>query len=250
MSAALTVSTSASATCTITSALRVALRSRLAVALEATRAAGIEIAPPCVNRSQARFTVEEGQIRFGLAAVKGVGQAAIDAIVAAREAAGGAFRDLAHLCRDLDLRAVGSKTLETLARAGALDQFDGHRAQLTAGLESAWGLAQRRQADLAMGQSSLFGDQGSDAVEIRPTLPVVDPWTQAETLRNERELMGFYVSGHPLDDYAAERRAFANLKLGHGDGVEPEREYAAVGIVTAVQRRIARSGKPVGSPTV
>jgi len=219
---------------------------KLAVALEATRAAGVEIEPPCINRSQAHFAVDNGRIRFGLAAIKGVGQAAIEAIEVAREAAGGAFDDLAHLCRDLDLRAVGRKTIETLARAGALDHFGGHRAQLVAGVESAWGLAQQRQADLAMGQSSLFGDGASGAAGGgRFALPTVEPWTRAESLRNERELMGFYVSGHPLDDYAAERRAFATLSLGDADGVQPERDYAVIGIVTAIQRRTSRNGKPL-----
>jgi DNA polymerase-3 subunit alpha len=141
---------------------------------------------------------------------------------------------------------VGRKTIETLARAGALDDFGGHRAQLVAGVEAAWGYAQRTQADDALGQSSLFGPHAGDgAGEIRPALPVVEPWSRAETLRNERDLMGFYISGHPLEEYRAETKAFANLRLGDAAGVEPERDYSVVGIVTAVQRRTSRAGKPM-----
>src|SRR5690606_22467525 len=175
---------------------------KLATALEATRGAGIEILPPCVNRSAAHFTVEGGRVRFGLAAIKGVGHGAIEAVVEAREKAGGAFGSLFDLVRDLDLRAVGKKTLEALAQAGALDAFEGHRAQHVAAVETAFGWAQKRQADKAAGQNSLFGGFGGDgAGEYLPALPHAEPWTRGEQLRFERDLMGFYVSGHPLDDY-------------------------------------------------
>ncbi len=224
---------------------------KLAIALEATRMAGLELLPPCVNRSQANFTVEHGRVRFGLAAIKGVGAQAIESVLKARAKAGGAFDDLPHLCKDLDLRTVGKKTIEALARAGALDMFEGHRAQLAAGVDNAWAYAQKKQADLAMGQSSLFGGPGGDgAGEIRPPLPTVAEWPRGEALRHERELMGFYVSGHPLDDYAAEARTFANLSLGNAEGVDPERDYAVVGIVTGIKRAVSKQGKPLAFVTI
>ena len=224
---------------------------KLAIALEATRAAGLELQPPCVNRSSAHFTVEHGKVRFGLSAIKGVGAQAIESVLAAREKAGGAFDDLAHLCRDLDLRAVGKKTIEALARAGALDMFEGHRAQLVAGVDNAWAYAQKKQADAAMGQSSLFGGFGGDGgAELAPPLPTVEEWSRAEGLRNERDLMGFFVSGHPLDDYAAETRAFANLRLADAEGIDPERDYAVVGIVTAIKRAVSKQGKPLAFITI
>jgi DNA polymerase-3 subunit alpha len=219
---------------------------KLAIALEATRAAGLDLVPPCVNRSQAHFTVERGKVRFGLAAIKGVGHGAIENIVTAREKAGGAFDDLGALVKDLDLRTVGKKTIDALGRAGALDHFDGHRAQLVAGIETAWSYAQKRQSDVAMGQSSLFGGGGGDgAGSLAPPLPTVEEWSRGEVLRQERELMGFYVSGHPLDDFAAEARAFATLRLGETDGVDPEKDYSVCGIVTAVKRTVSKSGRPM-----
>ncbi|MFN3596229.1 MAG: DNA polymerase III subunit alpha [Rubricoccaceae bacterium] len=224
---------------------------KLAVALEATRAAGLVLLPPCVNRSQAHFTVEAGRVRFGLAAIKGVGHGAIEALLAARARAGGAFSDLYALVRDLDLRAVGKKTLEALAMAGALDALEGHRAQLVAAVEPAWQYAQRHQADRAAGQSSLFGSPaGGDGAAFTPALPHAEPWTRGETLRYERELMGFYVSGHPLDDYAAEARAFASLRLGDAENVPDDSDQTVCGIVTAVNRRTTRSGRPIAFVTL
>ena len=218
---------------------------KLALALDATRVAGIDILPPCVNRSQAHFTVEHGKVRFGLAAIKGVGQTAIDSVVAARATAGGAFDDVFALTRSLDLRLVGKKTLEALACAGALDAFEGHRAQMAAAAETAWGWAQKQQADEAAGQSSLFGAAAGMGTAYRPSLPTVDPWGRGEQLRHERDLMGFYVSGHPLDDYAAETKAFATVQFGNSAGVMHESDVTGIGIVTDVVRRTSKSGRPM-----
>ncbi|MDX1440584.1 MAG: OB-fold nucleic acid binding domain-containing protein, partial [Rubricoccaceae bacterium] len=223
---------------------------RLAADLDATRQSGIDILPPCVNRSMAHFTVEHGKIRFGLAAIKGVGHSAINAIVEAREAAGGAFDDIFHLVRDLDLRSVGRKTLEALAMTGALDHFEGTRAQQAEAVETAWAYAQKHQADKAAGQNSLFGG-GSEASEsFTPSLPNVDPWAKGLTLRNERDLMGFYVSGHPLDDFAPEVRAFATMRLGDAGNIPHESNQTACGIITDVTRRTTKQGKPMAFITI
>ena len=223
---------------------------KLAIALDATRVAGIELLPPCVNRSQAHFTVEHGRVRFGLGAIKGVGLGAIEALVEAREAAGGAFDDLFSLCRDLDLRTVGKKTVEALASSGALDAFDGHRRQFVDAVDLAWSYAQKHQADKAAGQSSLFGAADTAGSSFVPALPHCEPWTKGETLRNERDLMGFYVSGHPLDDFAAEAGAFASVRLGEAENVVHESDQTAIGIVTEVVRRTTKSGRPIAFVTL
>ena len=223
---------------------------KLAVALESTRATGIEILAPCVNRSDAHFTVEYGKIRFGLGAIKGVGLGAIENIVACRETAGGAFDDLFALSRDLDLRTVGKKTLEALAEAGALDVFDGHRRQFSDGVALAWSYAQKYQADKAAGQSSLFGAADTVGSSFVPALPHCEPWTKGETLRKERDLMGFYVSGHPLDDFAAEVRTFGSVQLGNAEHVPHESDQTAIGIVTEVTRRTTKSGRPIAFVTL
>ena len=223
---------------------------KLAIALESTRATGIEILAPCVNRSDAYFTVEHNKIRFGLGAIKGVGLGAIENIVACREKAGGAFDDLFALARDLDLRTVGKKTLEALAQAGALDAFDGHRRQFSDGVDLAWSYAQKYQADKAAGQSSLFGAADTVGSSFVPALPHCEPWTKGETLRKERDLMGFYVSGHPLDDFAAEARTFGSVQLGNAEHVPHESDQTAIGIVTEVTRRTTKSGRPIAFVTV
>ncbi len=223
---------------------------KLAIALDATRVAGIEILPPCVNRSQAHFTVEHGRVRFGLGAIKGVGLGAIEALVEARDEHDGAFDDLFGLCKDLDLRTVGKKTLEALASAGALDAFDGHRRQFVDAVDLAWSYAQKHQADKAAGQSSLFGAADTAGSSFVPALPHCEPWTKGETLRNERDLMGFYVSGHPLDDFAAEAGAFATVKLGDSENIMHESDQTAIGIVTEVTRRTTKSGRPIAFVTI
>ncbi len=224
--------------------------SKLAVALDATRVAGIEILPPCVNRSQAHFTVEHGRVRFGLAAIKGVGHGAIDALIEARTTMGGAFDDLFQLAKDLDLRTVGKKTLEALAAAGAMDVFEGHRRQFVDAVETAWAYAQKHQADKAAGQFSMFGGGESTGSSFVPALPHAEPWTKGETLRYERDLMGFYVSGHPLDDFAAEAQAFATVRLGDAEGIMHESDQTAIGIVTEVTRRTTKSGRPIAFVTI
>ena len=223
---------------------------KLAIALDATRVAGIEILPPCVNRSQAHFTVEHGRVRFGLGAIKGVGLGAIEALVEARDEHGGAFDDLFGLCKDLDLRTVGKKTLEALASAGALDAFDGHRRQFVDAVDLAWSYAQKHQADKAAGQFSMFGGAEATGSSFVPALPHCEPWTKGETLRNERDLMGFYVSGHPLDDFAAEVGAFATVRLGEAETVMHESDQTAIGIVTEVTRRTTKSGRPIAFVTL
>ncbi|MEM6327615.1 MAG: DNA polymerase III subunit alpha, partial [Bacteroidota bacterium] len=229
--------------------------SKLAIALEATRQAGLEILPPCVNRSAAHFTVEQGsteagRVRFGLGAIKGVGLGAIEALMEARETAGGAFSDLFEMVKDLDLRTVGKKTIEALAMAGALDSFEGHRAQLVEATDLAWTYAQKTQADKAAGQNSLFGAAEGGGSTFIPALPHVPEWTTGEALRHERDLMGFYVSGHPLDAYQAEAAAFASVRLGDTEGVPHESDQTVCGILTAMERRTTKSGRPIAFLTV
>ena len=233
---------------------------KLALVLEEARRLNVPVLPPSINRSQAHFTVEDGTIRMGLGAIKGAGLAAIESIVATREKHG-PFTTLFGLVRHLDLRAVGKKTLECLAGAGALDDLEGHRAQLFEAAGPAVKYAQRLQADRAAGQSSLFGDTFGNAHEMEPNLPMVDPWPTARKLKEERELIGFYISGHPLEAYAAEARAFATARLGDAEAIAataPEENgrqngygqrqgpsHRFCGIITDIQHRTTRNGKPI-----
>lgn len=236
---------------------------KLSVILEECRRLSIEVLPPSINASQADFTVEHGKIRMGLGAIKGAGLSAIEAILRVRDKET-SFKSLFALTKSLDLRQVGKKTLECLAGAGALDDLEGHRAQLLESVGPAIKFAQKAQADKAAGQSSLFGDGADSSFNMEPNLPMVAPWTNAAKLKAERDLIGFYVSGHPLELYKAEARAFASAQLGDLEGITRAinnqgqqdngknggyRQQGPLmrfcGIITEVQHRTTRTGKPL-----
>ncbi|MEQ9103955.1 MAG: DNA polymerase III subunit alpha [Rhodothermales bacterium] len=231
---------------------------RLAVVLEEARHLGLELRPPSINDSHARFTVEDGRIRFGLGAIKGVGMGAIDALVEEREK-NGPYTSLFDFTGRVDLRAINKKAVESLARAGAMDMLDGHRAQLAEAADIAVQYGQQRQADAAAGMMSLFGEPGGDgAAPMEPALPQIAPWPKARLLKEERETVGFYVSGHPLEAYGPESRAFGNTQISDIPGLfeaEPEGDdsyayrqnrpqYTFCGIITEVQHRVTKNGKP------
>jgi len=198
----------------------------------------LEVLPPDVNESGWKFTVVgENQIRFGLGAVRGVGAGAVSSVLQARAGRGG-FTSLFDFLERIDLRLMNKRAAEALIAAGALDAF-GHRAQLLAGLDTAYAEVQARQAEEAAGQGSLFG--GDDAVVQRqdPSLPTVPKWKEGERLTREKEALGFYISGHPLDRYRPVVEAFApvdtsSLRAYQGQAVE------LACVVTHVARQVSR----------
>jgi DNA polymerase-3 subunit alpha len=172
---------------------------------------GIQVLPPDVQVSGAQFTPQvtsDGQaIRFGLAAVKNVGGNAIESIMKAREEVGGRFKSLWEFCEKVDLRVMNSRVIQSLIKAGALDSL-GTRGQLWAAVDKAMERAQKAQKDAAQGQTGLFGlfDEGPKAGRNADELPRVADWEEGERLANEKEVLGFFVSGHPLDKYAEKLR--------------------------------------------
>jgi DNA polymerase-3 subunit alpha len=159
---------------------------------------GIGIVPPCVNRSEATFTVREGQIVYGLGALKNVGVEAMRLITEAR-ATGGNFRTLFDFAARVDLKRVGKRALEMLARAGALDGLDSNRRKVFESLEALVAYSAATHGERASAQVSLFGD--ATTTLPAPRLPAPDDWTPVERLGQEHLAIGFYLSGHPLDDY-------------------------------------------------
>jgi DNA polymerase III subunit alpha len=159
---------------------------------------GIKVEPPSINRSGVHFDVEDGAIRYALAALKGVGAQAVEAIVAARGAR--AFRDLADFAARINPRAVNKRVLESLACAGAFDEIEPNRARAFAAVDAMLGFAQRRHEASAVGQNELFGSAGMQ--ETLP-IPAVEPWLPGDRLGREYDAVGFFLSGHPLDDYAS-----------------------------------------------
>ncbi|MBX9705732.1 MAG: DNA polymerase III subunit alpha [Gammaproteobacteria bacterium] len=162
---------------------------------------GVSVLPPDINHSFYKFTVAEpNKIRYGLGAIKGVGEAAVENIVAEREQ-NGAYRDLFDLTQRLDLRKVNRRVLEALIKSGSFDSFGIHRAMLMANLERALHHAEQHMRDLDLGQSDLFGAE-SIAEDI-PYQPAAE-WTSKQILTGEKESLGLYLSGHPLDRYRYE----------------------------------------------
>ncbi|MDP2957043.1 MAG: DNA polymerase III subunit alpha [Longimicrobiales bacterium] len=197
----------------------------------------VEVLPPDVNQSGWKFTVTDAhQIRFGLGAVRGVGAGAVKSVLDARSAHG-PFRSLFEFLERIDTRALNKRACEALIAAGALDAF-GHRAQLLAGLDSSYAEVQARQAEKEAGQASLFGD-ASLLPRTEPSLPRVPVWSEPERLAREKEALGFFISGHPLDRYREVVRAFepvTSATLGSFPGQAVELAC----VVTSVARQISR----------
>jgi DNA polymerase-3 subunit alpha len=210
------------------------------------RALGIEVLPPDVNQSDLNFTpVGLDKIRFGLGAVKNVGVGAVEAIVKARNE-GGQFKSLDDFCERVDLSAVNRRVFESLIKAGAMDSFPGTRSQLFAIVEDCMEAGQRAQKDLLSGQTGLFGDllTPEDGPAHERALPKVNDWTPIEKLRGEKETIGFYVSGHPLDEYRWKVTELTHFASNNLEGIEKGQEIALCGILTGIQKRRNKEQKP------
>jgi DNA polymerase-3 subunit alpha len=176
-------------------------------------AEGVEVLPPDVNESGWKFTVTETlQIRFGLGAVRGVGAGAVQSILRARDE-GGAFQSLFDFLNRIDTRSLNKRACEALIAAGALDAF-GHRAQLLAGLDAAYSEVQAREAEAAAGQASLFDGGDTPAERPQPDLPTLPEWSEQERLAREKEALGFFISGHPLDRFRDAVQAYGPAHSG------------------------------------
>ncbi len=175
---------------------------------------GIKILPPDVNESDKVFTVVDEGIRFGLAAVKNVGAGAIDSVLVVRRE-GGRFLSLFDFCQRVDLRKVNKRVIESLIKAGAFDYLGAKRAQLTAAMDEAISHAQAFQRDRLAGQVNLFDMMGSQSPEDRPepNLPQIEEWRERQKLAFEKEALGFYITGHPLDRFESELALIASTRV-------------------------------------
>ncbi|MEX1051578.1 MAG: OB-fold nucleic acid binding domain-containing protein [Gemmatimonadales bacterium] len=208
--------------------------------INAAREMGLQVLPPSVNESGWKFTViGDKTMRFGLGAVRNAGKGAVDSIIAARTDK--PYTSLADLCDRIDLRLCNKRVLESLIGAGALDQLDGHRAQLFAALDNALREAQLLQQERDAGQVSLFGDAGGaeGGPAPRSPLPDIPVWSEHERLSREKEAIGFFISGHPLDRFREEVGLFGTRTTATlGEWTEHKVTVGAV--VTAVKRQISR----------
>ncbi len=209
---------------------------------------GLEVLPPDVNESGWKFTVVgKDTLRFGLGAVRGVGNAAVQSILAAR-AQGGRFANLFEFLERIDIRALNKRACEALIASGALDSF-GHRAQMVAGLDAAYGEASARLQEVEMGQQSLFGDVMGMERPL-PELPTVPEWGDRERLTREKQALGFFISGHPLDRYRELVRAFDEIDAG-GLKERMGKSVEMACVVTGVAKQLSRrDGSEWGKVTV
>jgi len=207
----------------------------------------LTLLPPDVNESHYRFTPEGepksvtgkqvSNIRYGLGGVKGAGQGAIEAIIAARKE-GGKFKDLFDFCKRVDRKQINRRTIESLIRAGAMDCFGVDRAILLASVSFAMEVAGQEAA--AANQVSLFGGDDSDLV-APPEYVKATPWTDRQKLAEEKIALGYYLSGHMFDSYAQEVRRFAKTKL---KDLEPSRDPRMLcGVITGVRTQMTQRGK-------
>jgi len=201
----------------------------------------LDVLPPDVSESGYKFTVVgDRKVRFGLGAVRNVGHAAIDSILTARGEK--PFESIYDLCERVDLRVCNKRVFEALTLAGALDSLGAHRAQLFSGLDGAIQEGSLHQDDRRSGQVSLFGgpaeDEKSDARAPRQ-LPSVAPWTESERLTREKEILGFYISGHPLDPFRAEAELFATHTVSNL-GTWTADQMSLCVVVTSVKKQMSK----------
>lgn len=220
--------------------------------IEECQRMGIAVDPPNINTAEGRFSVKEGRIQYGMSAIKGVGSGAIEQIVEERDT-NGSFSSIFDFSSRIDTRVCNRRTIESLIQAGAFDELHKNRAQLLQSIEDILSYAARKQEEDRLNQVSLFGDANSGGMGMaEPKLRECEPWSNIMRLNKERDLIGFYLSGHPLDKYREDIRLFSSHTL------EPEQmqklsnktNVRVVGIITSVKRVNDRKGRPFAFVTL
>jgi len=226
---------------------------------------GIKVMAPDINESGVDFTplyvrlgtagaaeADDGQkkkavIRFGLAAVKGIGEKAVEQIIAARERVG-RFESLFHFCENVDLRAANKQVLEALIKAGAFDRVGGNRHQMMAGLEQAMENGASLQVDRANGQMSFFGQAAQpDYSQDQNRLPHVAPWPEPQMLAYEKEVLGFYVTSNPLSHHAEIISIYSTHNSSQLTEATQEKEVVIGGMITRVRYNLTKTGRTAGA---
>jgi DNA polymerase-3 subunit alpha len=219
---------------------------KLARYIAHARAMKIEVLPPDLNESDRDFTVVAEGIRFGLAGVKNVGEGAIETIVAER-AAGGRFTSLFEFAERVDARRVNRRVVESLVRCGAFDSLHGNRAAVWAALDAALESGAAAQRDRDIGQSQLFA--GLAETRAAAALPDTPPWTEQERLAHEKEVLGLYVTGHPLGAWAPEIARFADVTATTA-AERAGREARIAGLLTGLRETRTRRGDTMAFGTL
>ena len=218
---------------------------KLSVFYQDAKRFGVKIRPPCVNRSGADFDVEDGEVLYALGAIRNVGLQAMEHVVQVRRE-GGPFRDIFDFVERVDPKQVNKRTFETLARAGAFDAIHPNRAQLVEAAELLVGVGQSVAAQRESDQGGLFGDGDRDLVEAQKRkMPRTEPWTPTERLDEELAAVGFYLSGHPLEDMveALRRRRTDLYADAVAKAVAGAEALRMAGVIRRKQERPSRTGE-------
>jgi DNA polymerase-3 subunit alpha len=211
---------------------------------------GITILPPDFNESDWDFApAGETTIRFGLGAIKNVGKSAVRSVIEAREQEGH-FRSLFHFCEKVDWKTLNKRMLESAIKAGAMDSFGGHRAQLTAGLDRAIEAGQKAFRDRSTGQTGLFAAIEPEAQHGEDPLPDVPEWEEKQKLSGEKEMLGFYVTGHPLNAYRDKVEELASHSTAKLADLEQNQNVAVCGMLSSIARKRNREGRHWAAATL
>jgi DNA polymerase-3 subunit alpha len=219
---------------------------KVASFIEECQKMGIEVKPPNINTARGKFVAKEGTVHYGMSAIKGVGSSAIQHIVEEREE-NGLFKSIFDFAARVDLRVCNRRTLESLIAAGAFDELDDNRAQLMGGVEDILSYASRKQEEERMNQVNLFGGGSGNAAYQEPKLKSVPKWSSIERLNNERELIGFYLSGHPLQRYEEDIKLFGKQNLSDDclNRLPHDSDVRFIAIITGKRQATDKKGRPI-----
>ncbi|MHC4779215.1 MAG: helix-hairpin-helix domain-containing protein, partial [Planctomycetota bacterium] len=222
--------------------VRADVTDRVAKQVEECRRMGLEVLPPDINASGTDFTVEDGRIRFGLAAVRGAGSKAITALIKTRKT-DGPFTSLFDFCRRVDGQTVNRKVCEAFILAGAFDPIGTNRAALAAGMDRAYEAGAAAQSDKAAGQKTFFDTFEDESGFQNDALPDIPEWSEREKLAHEKATLGFYLTSHPLSRHEKEIQAFSDTDVKGLEDSEWDGPVLVGGMITAPKLRRVKSGK-------
>ncbi|WP_149498548.1 DNA polymerase III subunit alpha [Roseiconus lacunae] len=209
---------------------------------------GIDVLPPCVNRSDADFSVADGNIHFALSAIKSCGGSTAIAVEQERKN-NGPYKDIFDFCERVDLQACNKSAIETLIKAGAMDCFEAKRSQLFAVIEKAIQAGIAVQADKKSGQASLFGAfEDEEAATVKPTLPEMEEWPDREKLSNEKEVLGYYLESHPLAEFEPRLATFRTHQTDGLAEIQDRGEVILGGMISSIKIAHTKNPKP-GQPS-
>ncbi len=216
---------------------------KVALFLEDCRKLKIEVLPPDVNNPSVSFDVQDGKIRFGMSAIKNVGKTAVEEIIITKEKLERNFKSIFDFCASVDTHIVSKRALEGLVLAGAFDSINNIRSKQLVAIEAALDYGNKFRNSTLTSENSLFGGMEELVKPVEPELPNLPQWTQRERLAKEREVLGFYVTDHPLRKFEIEYKSFSSIQLGDTEKLQDTDVVRACGVITELKTKIDKSNR-------